>query len=56
MHDAEQSFALPALQKGKKWYRILSTADAQTVESEILMDNQKETVVLERTIEMFIGK
>ena len=56
MHDKELSFALPGLRKGKKWYRILSTADAQTVESEILMDNQKETVVPERTIEMFIGK
>ena len=56
MNEKEQKFALPMLRKGKKWYRILSTADAQTAESEILIDNQKETVVLERTIEMYIGK
>ena len=56
MNEKEQIFALPTLRKGKEWYSILSTADAQTAESETLMDNQKETVVLERTIEMYIGK
>ena len=56
MHDKEQTFALPGLRKGKKWHRVISTADVRIEETEVLVDNQKETVVQDRTIEMFIGK
>ena len=56
MHEEEQTFALPALRKGKNWYRVISTADAQAEVKEVLIKNQKDTVVRDRTIEMFIGK
>ena len=56
MHEEGQTFALPGLRKGKKWHRVISTANTQTEAKEALVENQKETVVPERTIEMFIGK
>ncbi len=56
MHEEAQIFALPGLRKGKKWHRVISTADVQIEEKEVLIENQKETVVQDRTIEMFIGK
>lgn len=56
MHWVPHEFALPALPKGKKWYRILSTADCTTEMKEVLEENQKETVVDERTIVMFLGR
>ena len=56
MHEEEQTFALPALRKGKNWYRVISTADVQAEVKEVLIKNQKDTVVRDRTIEMFIGK
>lgn len=54
MHWIEHKFALPALPKGKKWYRILSTAKDETKEQ--LEENQKETLVGERSIVMYLGR
>lgn len=56
MHWIPHEFALPALPKGKKWYRILSTAEENSFGEAALEENQKETVVSERTIVMFLGR
>ena len=55
MHWVEHSFALPALGKGKKWYL---TADSKTgvLEDPEVLKNQREAVLEERTIALFIGK
>ncbi len=55
MHEAEQSFALPVLSEGKKWYRIMSTAEERITEAQI--PEKRKSIVLEgRTIEVYIGK
>lgn len=54
MHWMEHKFALPALPKRKKWYRVFSTEEV--LEEEVLVENQKETVVNARTITMFLGR
>lgn len=56
MHWTEHKFALPALPKGKSWYRILSTADETVMQEAVVEENQKETIVQGRTIVMFVGK
>lgn len=55
MHWLEHTFALPALKKGKKWYLAVSTADG-VLKKEKLLENQKEIIVDERTIAIFIGR
>ena len=55
MHWLAHSFALPALTKKKKWYLAVSTQDG-VLEEEILLENQKEVIVDERTICIFIGR
>lgn len=55
MHWLAHSFALPALTKKKKWYLAVSTQEG-VLEEEILLENQKEVIVDERTICIFIGK
>lgn len=54
MHWSEHKFALPALSKGKKWYRVFTTEKGMT--EELPESNQKETTVDERTIVMFLGR
>ena len=54
MHWSEHEFALPALLKGKKWYRVFTTETGVT--EEVLEPNQKGTSVPERTIVMFLGR
>lgn len=54
MHWNEHKFALPALPKGKKWYRVFSTENGLT--EELPESNQKETIVQDRTIVMFLGR
>lgn len=55
MHEAEQSFALPALPNGKQWYRIVSTAEEAIIEAQV--PEARKSIVLEgRTIEVYIGK
>ena len=54
MHWTEHRFALPALPQKKKWYRIFSTEEE--LSGELLEENQKETIVNERTIVMFLGR
>lgn len=56
MYWFERKFALPKLAKGKKWYRILSTADAVLTEYDLLEEEPRETIVDGRTIVMFIGR
>lgn len=56
MHWIPHEFALPALPKGKKWYRVLSTADETVSAEEKIEKNQKKTIVDERTIVMFLGR
>lgn len=55
MHWLSHSFALPALAKGKKWYMAVSTKEG-VLKEEILLKNQKEVILDERTICVFIGK
>ena len=55
MHWLSHSFALPSLRKGKKWYLAVSTNEG-VLQEEILLENQKEVIVDERTICIFIAK
>lgn len=55
MHWLEHTFALPALPKGKKWYRIASTREGILDKAEPL-DDQKFAEVKERTIMIFSGR
>ena len=55
MHWLEHTFALPALPKGKKWYRIASTQEGVLDKAEPL-DDQKFAEVKERTIMIFSGR
>lgn len=55
MHEEEKVFALPSLQKGKKWHLVVSTADDQICEEQLAV-NQRKTMLPGRTIEMYIGK
>lgn len=55
MHWLSHSFALPALAKGKKWYMAVSTKEG-VLKEEVLLTNQKEVILDERTICVFIGK
>ena len=55
MHWLEHEFALPALKKGRKWYRIASTREGVRKEPEVL-ENQRKIEVDEREIVVFISK
>lgn len=55
MHWLEHTFALPALPRGKKWYRIASTQEGILDKAEPL-DDQKFAEVKERTIMIFAGR
>ena len=55
MHWLEHTFALPALPRGKKWYRIASTQEGILDRAEPL-DDQKFAEVKERTIMIFSGR
>lgn len=55
MHWLEHTFALPALPRGKKWYRIASTQEGVLDKAEPLGD-QKFAEVKERTIMIFSGR
>ena len=55
MHWLEHTFALPALPRGKKWYRIASTQEGVLDKAEPL-DDQKFAEVKERTIMIFSGR
>lgn len=55
MHWLSHSFALPALAKGKQWYIAVSTGEG-VLKEERLLKNQREVIVDERTICIFIGK
>lgn len=51
-----RKFALPTLPNGKRWYRILSTADEKLMEGSVLEENQREITIEGRTIVMFVGR
>lgn len=55
MHWLEHTFALPALPRGKKWYRIASTREGILDKAEPL-DDQKFAEVKDRTIMIFSGR
>ena len=55
MHWLSHSFALPALAKGKQWYIAVSTGEG-VLKEERSLKNQREVIVDERTICIFIGK
>ena len=55
MHWLEHTFALPALPRGKKWYRIASTQEGILDKAEPL-DVLKFAEVKERTIMIFSGR
>ena len=54
MHWLEHSFALPAPAKGKRWYKIAST-DEGIMNEPVRFEEQRETVLSERTIAVFIS-
>ena len=55
MHWIDHSFALPALPKDKKWYKIASTEDG-VLKTEELLKNQRMVVLKERTIMVIAGR
>ncbi len=55
MHWIEHSFALPALPRGKKWYRIASTEEG-ILETAELLENQRMVILKERRIMVFAGR
>ena len=55
MHEEEQTFALPALRKGKDWYLVVTTEEEQIGEEKVV-NNQREATLSGRTIHMYIGK
>ena len=55
MHWLEHGFALPALPKGKKWYLAADTKEGILPET-VLLDSQREAVLKDRTIAVFIGR
>lgn len=55
MHWIDHSFALPALPREKKWYKIASTQDG-ILETEELLKNQRTVVLKERTIMVIVGR
>lgn len=55
MHWIPHTFALPALKKGKNWYKILTTESGILTEPEPVK-SQKKVEVDERTVVVFIGK
>ncbi|MEG0354087.1 MAG: alpha-amylase family glycosyl hydrolase [Lachnospiraceae bacterium] len=55
LHWQKHSFALPALCKGKKWVPVFSTESGGISHGEP-EKNQKEVVISERTITMFVGR
>ncbi len=56
MHWNPHKIALPALPKGKKWYRVLSTAQEENMPVEVVEENQKTVEVEGRTILFFVGR
>lgn len=56
MHWNTHTFALPALPKGKKWYRVLSTADDTFAPAQMAEKNQRTVEITERTIVLFVGR
>lgn len=55
MHWIEHSFALPALSRKKKWYKIASTEEG-ILESAELLENQRMVVLKERTVMIIVGR
>lgn len=55
MHWVEHTFALPALSKKKKWYKIASTEEGVLKEEELL-ENQRLVDVDARTIMVIVGR
>ena len=55
MHWLEHGFALPALPKGKKWHLAADTKEGILPET-VLLDSQREAVLKDRTIAVFIGR
>ena len=54
MHWLKHTFALPSLPKGKKWYRVMDTAEEQCEEK--LEEMQKAIRLNERSIVVLCGK
>ena len=55
MHWLPHRFALPALQKGMRWYEAANTEEGVLAEERPLKAT-RETMLKERTIKVFIGK
>ncbi len=56
MHWNPHKIALPALPKGKKWYRVLSTANEVIKTEEVVEKDQKTVEVSGRTVLFFVGR
>lgn len=55
MHWIEHEYALPTMQKDKKWYQILDTATG-AIGQEVLLEDQRIVEVAPRSITMYISK
>ena len=56
MHWEKKKFALPPLQKGRKWYQVFTTESSAVERSELPLENQREVIITGRTIVMYVGK
>lgn len=56
MHWNSMTFALPVLEDGKEWCRVISTFDGKRAEELIVEKNQREVKIEGRTIVIFEGK
>ncbi|HBA64192.1 MAG TPA: glycogen debranching protein [Lachnospiraceae bacterium] len=55
LHWMEHTFAIPALAKGKRWYRAISTTEG-IMKEPVELGNKKEIPIGGRTIQVLIGK
>ncbi len=55
MHWIEHEYALPTLQKNKKWYQVLDTSTGE-ISGDVEQENQRVVLVPPRTITMYISK
>ena len=55
MHWLKHTFALPALSEGRKWHMIATTEEG-VLEKPELLENQREVILNERTISLFVGR
>lgn len=54
--NEERQIALPALAKGKKWHRVVSSTEKEDMGKERIPDNQRAVMLKPREMALYIGK